>query len=248
MLLYLTSFLGGVLTILAPCVLPVLPVILTGSLANSKRAVIRPFIITLSLAASIVLFTILLKWLTVFIAVPTSVWQMISGAIIALFGATLLFPNVWTNMAHKIGFEQASQNTLQSAGAKQSVLGEVLLGFSLGPIFASCSPTYSLLVAVVFPISVTQAVINIILYALGLSVMLFAIAVLGHKLVKKLGFIAKPNSTFKKVLGVLLVLIGIAIFFSLDKRIESNLLDSGYTGSTQFEENLIENLREDLQN
>jgi cytochrome c biogenesis protein CcdA len=62
------SFIAGILTILAPCVLPLLPIIIGGSL--EEKSIRRPIIITLSLAASIVVFTLILKVSTAFIDIP----------------------------------------------------------------------------------------------------------------------------------------------------------------------------------
>ena len=70
------SFIAGVLTILAPCVLPVLPVILAGSVGEKGKW--YPYIVTLSLALSIVLFTILLKASTLLIDVPPEFWKYLS--------------------------------------------------------------------------------------------------------------------------------------------------------------------------
>ena len=64
------SFIAGVLTILAPCVLPLLPIIIGGSL--TEKSIKRPIIITVSLALSIVLFTLILKVSTAFITIPES--------------------------------------------------------------------------------------------------------------------------------------------------------------------------------
>ena len=61
MLLLLISFIAGVLTILAPCVLPLLPVIIGGSISGKTKEKSRPYIIAASLAASLVVFTLLLK-------------------------------------------------------------------------------------------------------------------------------------------------------------------------------------------
>lgn len=76
MTLFLASFLAGVLTILAPCVLPVLPVILAGSLSEKKSW--YPSVVTFSLAISVVLFTVLLKVSTLFIGIPSDFWKYVS--------------------------------------------------------------------------------------------------------------------------------------------------------------------------
>lgn len=68
MSLAVLAFLAGVLSVLAPCVLPVLPVMLGGGL--SARARYRPIVIGVSTAVCITLFTVLLKVSTAFINVP----------------------------------------------------------------------------------------------------------------------------------------------------------------------------------
>ena len=67
------AFIAGILTILAPCVLPVLPVILAGSLTEKEKW--YPYLVTLSLALSIVVFTVLLKASTALIDIPSSFWS-----------------------------------------------------------------------------------------------------------------------------------------------------------------------------
>lgn len=73
MTLFIVSFLAGALTILAPCVLPLLPVVLAGSLTEKKRW--YPYVVTLSLAFSVVLFTVVLKASTLLIDIPTAFWK-----------------------------------------------------------------------------------------------------------------------------------------------------------------------------
>ena len=73
MLLLLGALVAGVLTTLAPCVLPLLPVIVGGSLdESSKRARRRAYVITASLGASVVVFTLALKASTALIGIPTA--------------------------------------------------------------------------------------------------------------------------------------------------------------------------------
>ncbi|MCA9327976.1 cytochrome c biogenesis protein DipZ, partial [Candidatus Saccharibacteria bacterium] len=74
MLTALLSFIAGLLTVFAPCVLPLLPVILGGSFDPTTRDRRRPYIIIASLLASLILFTILLKASTVLIGVDPKVW------------------------------------------------------------------------------------------------------------------------------------------------------------------------------
>jgi len=91
------SFVAGILTILAPCVLPVLPVILAGSLGEKKWW--YPYLVTFSLAISVVLFTVLLRVSTLFIDVPSSFWGYFSGGILTILGLAYIFPYIWVRIA-----------------------------------------------------------------------------------------------------------------------------------------------------
>ena len=113
MVLLVISFIAGILTVLAPCVLPLLPVIVGGSLAGGSRR--RAYTITASLALSIVAFTLLLKASTAFISVPEEIWRQLSGGIILLFGVLLLFPSLWTALPG-INALSRSSNKLLAAG------------------------------------------------------------------------------------------------------------------------------------
>ena len=106
MLIYVISFLAGVLTILAPCVLPVLPVILGGTLNESNYK--RIMTIILSFVISIVVFTFLLKISTAFIGIDQQVWKIISGSILILFGIISLFPELREQGKSFLGIKQVS--------------------------------------------------------------------------------------------------------------------------------------------
>jgi len=237
--IFIAAFLAGALTILAPCVLPLLPVIIGGSLA--EKSFRRPIVITASLAASLVIFTLLLKASTAFIAVPPSVWKMISGGIILFFGFITLFPTIWEKITMKIGFGNKSQTALQKASKKSGIIGEIALGAALGPVFASCSPTYFLILAAVLPVSFAAGVLDLIAYAAGLSVVMLAIAFLGQKFLAGAKWAADPHGLFKKILGVLFLIVGVAILTGLDKKLEKFLLDRGY-GVTTFETQILEKI------
>ena len=98
MLLLLTSFLAGMLTVFAPCVLILLPVIVGSSLAtdsDKKADRLKPYIISASLGVSVLLFTLLLQASTVLIDVDPQVWKSISGGFVIILGLSLLFPLIW---------------------------------------------------------------------------------------------------------------------------------------------------------
>lgn len=225
MVLLFTSFVAGFLTVLAPCILPLLPVVLTGSLAGAIRYR-RLMAIILGLTLSVVVFSLLLKATTSLLGVPQIVWQLLSGGILVLFGLVMFFPSLWEKVAAPLS-SQAGRS-LQLARSQNGVGGDFLLGAALGPIFNSCSPTYALIVAVILPVSFSEGLTYLTAYAVGLGLALLLIGVLGQVIVSKLGWAANPGGWFHKMLGVLLVVAGLAVILGLDKSFQTFVLDRGY--------------------
>lgn len=223
MILLLTSFLAGVLTVLAPCVVAFLPVILARTV-GSKR---RPWRVLTSLAVSILIFSIVLKSTTLLIDVPTRFWSVLSGSIVLIFGLITLWPKLWETLSLKLGFGLKAQQGLSHASGKQGFWGDAALGASLGPIFSACSPTYGLIVATILPAQPAEGLAYLVAYIVGLLLVLSLIAVFGQKLIARLKWGINPESKFHKILGVILIVIGLAIATGLDKLLLAFLVEQG---------------------
>ena len=244
MTLLIVSFIAGVLTILAPCILPLLPVIIGGSVSD-VRSKMKPYVITASLVVSVIVFTLVLKASTVFIDIPAGFWKGFSGGILIAFGVAMLFPGVWEKLSSKLSFGvgAGSQKLLAQGSLKKSYTGDILMGAALGPVFTSCSPTYFVILATVLPESFARGFVYLLAYAVGLGMMLLLIALLGQKFVGRLQSASDPRGWFKRTLGVLFLLVGLAVFTGYDKELESRLLDLGvYDGIGGIEEQLLENV------
>ncbi len=239
MTLLLVSFIAGMLTVLAPCILPLLPIIIGGSISDTQTRW-KPFIITASLAVSIIFFTLILKATTAFIDIPPQFWKGVSGGILIFFGVITLFPEIWEYFAKN--FTPKKANRLLASGTKsKSIWGDITIGAALGPVFSSCSPTYAVIIALVLPESFHRGLIYLIAYVVGLSVVLLLIAFIGQRLTKKLEGVANPKGLFKRFLGVLFIAVGFAVFFGYDKAIEGRILDTGiYDGISDIEGSLID--------
>lgn len=237
MSLLLVSFIAGFLTVLAPCSLFLLPTIVVGS--TSEKASSRPWLIVISLGASVFLFSLLIKGTTLALAIPDEVWSYVSGALLLVFGLTLLFPHAWELVAMKFKFTK-SQNLLEKSSEQSGKLGSILLGASLGPVFTTCSPTFALLLAVILPKSLAQGALNIAIFVIGMMIPFLLIGIGGQKIVKKFRFLANPNGWFRKTLGIILLLVAIMVITGYQKVIEKALIENGYLGPVQFEQSLLE--------
>lgn len=224
------SLAAGVLTVAAPCVLPLLPVVVGGAIVqggDERRARWRPYVIAASLAVSVVVFTLLLKATTALLGVPPQVWQLVSGGIIILLGIDLLVPALWDRLSTALGLQARSGEFLDRSVSRQSVTGDILTGAALGPVFSSCSPTYALIVAAVLPVSFAEGVVYVTAYAVGLAAMLLLIALLGRGLVRRLGWLADPGGWFRRAIGATFVLVGIAVITGFDRQLQTWILDAG---------------------
>jgi cytochrome c-type biogenesis protein len=238
MLLLIVSFLAGILTILAPCVLPVLPVILGGSIDDKKTNKRKTFTIVLSLGISVIVFTLLLKASTLFIDIPEGFWKIFSGSIILILGLVTVFPSLWENK-YIAKLSRKSNIVLGKGDQKKNFWGDVMVGASLGPVFSTCSPTYFIILATVLPVTPFLGFIYLVSYVLGLCLALFMVAFVGQKVVDKLGIAANPDGWFKKSLGILFILVAIAIFTGFDKKLQTIILDNGFFDVTKIEQRLL---------
>src|SRR3989338_5334543 len=240
MLLLLISFIAGILTVLAPCILPLLPVIIGHSITDTTPSRRRLFVVVTSLGISVILFTLLLKASSLLIDIPQDFWKWISGGIIFLFGLTMVFPNLWEKFSFANTLSVKSNKVLTKGYQKNSVWGDVIIGASLGPIFSACSPTYFVILATVLPVSLFLGITYLFTYVLGLSLALIVVALLGERIMAKVGKVSDPRGWFKKIFGVIFIMVALAIISGYDKKLQISLLDAGFFDVTKIEQKLLE--------
>ena len=212
MLLLLITFIAGILTVLAPCVLPLLPVIVGGSLTSDDNDKKRPYIIAGSLMASIIVFTLVLKVSTALINLPPTVLTDFSGGLVIALGLASLFPSQWEELLGRLGWQAAAQRFLGSSQNNASeYVGPVLIGVALGPVFSTCSPTYAFILASVLPRSFGSGFIYLISYCIGIGISLLAAVILGKRIIKKANWVIDTHGPFRRICGGIFVLIGIII-------------------------------------
>lgn len=240
MLLLFISFVSGILTILAPCILPLLPVIVGHSVTDTTPKRRRLFVVVTSLAISVILFTLLLKASSLLIDIPQDFWKWISGGIIFFFGITMIFPSIWERFSFANTLSLKSNRVLGEGYKKDSIWGDVIIGASLGPIFSACSPTYFVILATILPVSPILGLVYLMAYVTGLSLALLCVALLGQRIMTKVGKVSDPRGWFKKTFGIIFILVAIAIVSGYDKKIQIGLLDSGFLDVTKIEQKLLD--------
>lgn len=244
MLALIGAFVAGVLTTLAPCVLPLLPVIVGSSVAGpgdpasgsgsgvatATRAKTiarrRALVITGSLGVSILVFTLALKATTALIGVPPEVWQWVSGGLLIGLGMVALFPGLWERISIALQLQSRSAAGLTAARSRDGIAGQVLTGAALGPVFTSCSPLYGYVIVTVLPADFGYGLLLLITYVIGLSGTLLVIALLGQKAVAGARWATDPHGWFRRGLGAVFVIIGVLVITGGMRELEAWILEN----------------------
>lgn len=222
MLLLLGAFVAGMLTVLAPCILALLPIIIGGSVQGDVRDKKRPIVIAISLAVSILLFTLLLKATSLLVEVDPKTITYISGGIIIAVGVLTLFPSIYAKALIKLGIEHRAQRVLgKSFQNKSQLIGPIITGAALGPVFSSCSPVYAYILATVLPVNFAQAMAYIVSYILGLTLVMLLIGYYGQRFVSRIKFASDPKGWFQRGIAILFILVGLLVFTGYDKRFQT---------------------------
>lgn len=232
------SLLAGVLTVLSPCVLPLLPVILAGSAAESGRR--SAYLIIASLAVSVIAFTLFIRGASALLGVPTDVWLIVSGSLVLFIGVTLAFPALWERISTVTGLNRATGELVDSSAQRTGAARPLLLGLSLGPIFTSCSPTYGLILAAVLPTSFAVGFANLLAYTVGLSALMLLIALGGQSMTRRMKWAVDPKGVFRRGLGGVLIVVGLLIATGVIKDVEAWLVERGILGAVVLEQGILD--------
>lgn len=237
-LLIIFAFLAGIVTVLSPCILPVLPIILSSSIGTQEIGKARPFGVILGFILSFTFFTLFLSSIVKLIGIPAESLRIFSVIVIALFGATMLIPKF--QYFTEILFSRLSQFLPQSQN-RTGFGGGLLIGLSLGLLWTPCvGPILASVISLAITGEVNiEAVFITLAYALGTAIPMFFIMIAGQTALRKAPWLLSNSSHIQKFFGVLMILTAIAIFFNFDRKFQTfvlNTFPSYGTGLTKFED------------
>lgn len=237
-ILVLFAFLGGVVTILSPCILPILPIVLAGSATGSRR---RPYGIVLGFVLSFTFFTLFLSKLVQVLNISADSLRYLSIFILVIFGLVLVLPQIQV-LAEKIISRFSSR--LKISGSRQGFWGGLMIGFSLGLLWTPCvGPILASVITLALSGSVTASALVITLaYALGTGLPMLVIMFGGRQLLMKVPWLLNNSQKIQRVFGLVMMIMALLIFFNLDRRFQSYILEKfpNYgTVLTGFEDNQL---------
>src|SRR5579875_2123822 len=220
-LLVLVAILAGAGTAITPCVLPVLPAILSASAAGGRR---RPLGIVLGLAITFTVTIVALARLVSGVGVGAGTARTVAVVVLILFGGVMLVPAA----AERV---QAPLSRLARFGPRTRGSGfwsGLGVGGALGFV---CAPCAGPILAAVISVSASTAgptlrvVLVALAYAVGLSVVLLVYGFAGRAVLGRVRRRLRGH-VVEQVLGAVLLATGVAMAFGLDVRFEDVLARS----------------------
>lgn len=235
-LLIAFAFLAGLVTVLSPCVLPLLPIILSSTAESGKQ---KPLGVVVGFVLSFTFFTLFLSSLVQLFNFPADNLRAFSIVILIFFGLSLLVPKI--QLWLEILFGRLA-NYVPTVKGRPSFVGGLLIGFSLGLLWTPCVGP---ILASVISLSITgevstQSALITFAYALGTALPMLMIMLAGSTALQKVPWLVKNTGKIQKAFGVLMVLTAIGIFFNVDRKFQTFILRTfpNYgVGLTKFEDN-----------
>lgn len=240
--LILFAFIGGIITILSPCILPVLPIVLSGSLTGGRK---RPLGIVTGFILSFTFFTLFLSAIVKATGISADSLRYIAVFTLIIFGISLFLPKFQVLM-EQVFSKLSSFISSKTSKNNQSndFLSGIPIGASLGLIWTPCvGPIIASVITLAATSQVTSSALLITLaYSLGTALPMLAITYGGRQLLQKNTWLLNNTSKIQRGFGVLMVLTAIGIFFNIDRTVQTYILTAfpQYgTGLTALEDNAI---------
>ncbi len=127
MLQILFAFLAGILTIAAPCILPMLPIILGASVGQQNRQ--RPLLIVAGFIVSFAAASLLLSALVTHLNLSPNVLRDVAVILLLIFGLLMVWPGPFERLT---ALFNGSINKANALGGGQGNWGALVLGLVLG--------------------------------------------------------------------------------------------------------------------
>jgi cytochrome c biogenesis protein CcdA/thiol-disulfide isomerase/thioredoxin len=241
MILLLVAYLGGVLTILSPCILPVLPFVF----ARADQPFLRsglPLLLGMAITFAVVatLAAVGGGW-----AVQANHYGRLAAILLlALFGITLLFPDLATGLTRPLvsAGSRLSQSASDGARTGSSVGPSFLLGIATGLLWAPCAgPILGLLLTgAALQGANTQTSLLLLAYAAGAATSLAVALLIGGRVFVAMKRSLGAGEWVRRGLGVA-VLAGVA---AIGLGLDTGLLTRASLASTSgVEQALIDKAR-----
>lgn len=220
------AFIAGLLTLLNPCVLPLLPIIIASALQNSRYG---PIALAAGLVLSFTLFGIGVTAFGHLVGLNEALLNRIAAILMIAFGIILLIPrigNLFASAASPLASgANARIDKLQNGG----LAGQALVGVLLGAVWSPCiGPTLGGAIGLAATgENLLEAAVTMLFFGIGVATILLLLAYGSREVLSsRHGAMKRWMPWAKPIMGVTLLLVGLTLYFHLNRYVEIWLLDN----------------------
>jgi len=216
---------AGMLSVLSPCVLPILPIALGAAASEWKWG---PVALAIGLSISFVAIGVFVATIGYAIGLDADVFRHVAAVLIAAIGLVLLLPGLQAKLAVASG-PIANWADTRFSGVRSGASGQFWVGVLLGAVWSPCvGPTLgaaSLLAAQGRDLG--QVGITMFAFGLGAACPLLALGLLSREAMMRWRHrLASATQGAKAALGALFLVIGALVLSGADKSIETKLVEA----------------------
>jgi cytochrome c-type biogenesis protein len=221
---YSLGYLAGILSTLSPCVLPLIPILISTAITAHR---LGPYALAAGLTISFTIVGMLIGTVGASLGIDQNVFRYIAAVILILFGIVLLSTQLQERFATATSGLSTAGDGLLSKLNIDGLKGQFIIGLVLGIIWTPCvGPTLGAATTLASQgKDLAQIALLMFIFGLGAGTPLVILGSVSRATMMKLrGKMMSAGKTGKYLLGGIMVLLGIMILTGLDKTFEAWVL------------------------
>jgi len=212
---------AGLLTLINPCVLPILPIVVAGSLQANK---LGPAALALGMSVSFIFFGVTVTAFGHLVGLDEQSMAQAGAILMILFGAVLLVPKFSAKFADATSGMASQADTQIDALDNKSLNGQLLGGVLLGLVWSPCiGPTLGGAIALASQgENLLWATAIMTAFAIGVSTLILALGYGARGLLmRNQDMMRRVASASRPFMGIVFIAVGVGILFRVHHMIEA---------------------------
>ena len=209
------AFAAGLLTVAAPCILPLLPVLLGASIGRQDRW--RPLFLAAGFIIAFAGFAILFGSFSTVLGLSHDTLRKVSVILLGSFGVLLLWPQPYEwLMARLNGLLSFADGVVSRAGSGNA--GGLVVGLTLGVLWTPCAGPVlgSILTLIATSENLARAALMLVTYATGAGIPILLIAYGGQYATTQVRRLAPYTPALQRTFGAAVLLVALAFYTQYD--------------------------------
>src|ERR1700733_3570578 len=210
----LIGFLGGLITGISPCILPVLPVVFLSGADSSgeQRSAARPYLVIAGLVCSFSVVPLAGSALLSALHLPQDAIRWTALVVLVLIGLGLIFPPLQHLLERP--FSRIPQREIGPDGPRRNGFG---LGLTLGALYVPCAgPVLAAIVVAGGTASIgLPTLVLTATFAIGTALPLLGFALAGRRVAERVSAFRRRQRVIQVAGGLMMSVLAVALVFNL---------------------------------